>query len=249
MKAEKLFEIIGDLSEETVADAGPGRIRRLRPFLTAAACLALVITVFGMVRTSDPVAEAFSLRQEKSVGIKVKTDRHPPLSQNEACLAWFSEEELFESWDTAIFRGTVEEIENIAIFFRGEEVHRALIRIVVESVFRGSVKPGDTVCVLSDCPLSANLSGEELISRIAIGTRGVFMPNTYSDTDTWSQNGATLYLRELADYGFPDCMRWFFLETEDGILYDRESFPSLDAGSSPDALDSYIRKMVKNAEK
>lgn len=63
-------------------------------------------------------------------------------------------------------------------------------------------------------------------SLITAGTTGIFLPIKYDETSTREENGMTLALLDLADYGLLDGERWMFIETADGLVYNKSAYPS-----------------------
>ena len=44
--------------------------------------------------------------------------------------------------------------------------------------------------------------------------------------------------------GLPDGVRWAFLETPEGLLFDRESYAGAAGARSLDEIESYIQRML-----
>lgn len=241
MKQEELFALLTDIEDSIVEEAHlPQRKkRRLWPLLLgSAACLALLVLSLSLFHRGEPVP--------RSEGVTIRQiERSPfPASQNQ--LIYLTEEELFTHFDTAIFRGTVTGIQNILLSFNGDNAYRALATIQVEAVFRGDCAPGDTVSVLLPCPVSDGVWVEdtEVISRLQEGMTGIFMPIIYREDSYWEQNGARLYLQEVAPYGFADGMRYAFLKTDTGVIFARHAYPSIENARTLDEIEAYILTML-----
>jgi hypothetical protein len=69
------------------------------------------------------------------------------------------------------------------------------------------------------------------------------MPMLYDETTIYSTNEKTLYLIEIAEAGFSDGQRWAFLETQNGLIYDSDAYPSFaDAESLEDVKKIILSK-------
>ena len=160
-----------------------------------------------------------------------------------------TEEELFTTFNTAIFKGTVSKIRNIVVNFDGEKAYRAIAEIEIEEVYRGPCSAGDTVSVMLPCPIAKGfwVTDTSTISAMEVGTTGIFMPMIYDDESSiWEQNGAKLDKRDIADYGFADGERYAFLETEDGLIFARDAYVSIANVNTLDEIEDYIKTMLEN---
>jgi len=84
-----------------------------------------------------------------------------------------------------------------------------------------------------------------VISTMRVGMTGIFMPIKYDDTSYWEQNGTKLFLSDIAEYGFLDGMRYAFLVSDsEGIIFDREAYPSITEANSLDEIERYIVQMI-----
>lgn len=244
MRPEELFETLGDIDEAHVAQSEEGmpKKRKGRPWIGLAACLVLIVGGVLLWRghgASIPLSAA-----SEGVTAKYGSPLLPISSSNS--LMYLTEEELFTHFDTAIFMGTVTQIDNIVLDFSGDQAYRALAQIQVEKVYRGSCQAGDTVTVLLPCPIQSGIWVEDtgVVASMAVGTHGIFMPIAYSDASLWQQNGATLMLRDIAPYGFADGVRYAFLETESGLIFDRGSYGSIASADALEEIEEYILRMI-----
>lgn len=243
MKQEELFVLMTDMDDTMVEEAGvpQKKKRRLWPFLLgSAACLALVIVGLSRIDRGEPVP--------RSKGVIIQQIENVSFPPSQYQLIYLTEEELFTHFDTAIFRGTVTGLQNIQLSFNGDRNYRALATIQVEAVFRGDCAPGDTVSVLLPCPVSDGVWVEdtEVISRLQEGMTGIFMPIIYHEDSCWEQNGARLYLQEVAPYGFADGMRYAFLKTDNGVVFARHAYPSIESAQTLDEIEAYILTMLNS---
>lgn len=162
-------------------------------------------------------------------------------------LVWLSEEELFSKWNPVIFKGTVSRIRNIEIDFNQYKEYRAIAEIEVGKVYRGNIQPGDVLSVLLPCPIDTGIKVEDtdVISRIRVGTTGIFMPMEYNESSIWEQNGATLMLKDVSGYGFADGRRYVFLETDTGLIFAKDAYPSISDVTTLQEVENYVLKMIK----
>lgn len=239
MKKEMFFELLGDMEDRYVLEARRSRRPvRWRRWAALAACLAVVVTGALYLRGEPlPLSDASS-------GVTVRY-KDPSSSVGQAnCLVDLTEEELFTRWDTLIVRGTIETIRNIELDFRGVKIPRAIATVRVESVYRGDA--GETVTVLLPCPVGTevHVSATETAAAMGEGMEGIFMAMVYDETSLFQANGGTLCLRDIAEAGLPDGVRWAFLETPEGLLFDRGSYAGAAGAQSLDEIESYIQRML-----
>lgn len=265
MKAEELFETMEDLDSGMVADARKPARRRWVKWAAAAACLILVLggsllflpqSQDAPLQSSVPLPDTSGqsglpeklILSDRSSGVTVRYTSRAPKISSQADLIPLTEEEIFfgERWDTAIFKGTVTEIRNVALDFNGDTDYRALASFRVETVYRGPLQAGDEITVLLPCPIDDSVWVEDtdVISRLRVGMTGIFMPIVYADNHIWSQNGATLYLQDIADYGFADGERFAFLETEDGLVYAAWAYESIPNAATLEEIEAYVLDML-----
>ena len=262
MTKEALFEALNDLdgAHITQAEAVPPKKRGWRAWAGLAACLVLAVGVLfwpgGLLTEHPPAAEnppatedspaADLSLSDASHGVTVRYGSPSSTIFLSTDLAWLTEEELFTKFDTAIFLGTVTQIDNIVLDFNGSENYRALAQIQVETAYRGPYQAGDTVTVLLPCPITEGIWVEDtsVISQLSVGTRGIFMPMVYNETSVREQNGATLALRDIADCGLPDGERFAFLETADGLTFARWAYPSIQDADSLEDIEDYVLNMI-----
>ena len=71
------------------------------------------------------------------------------------------------------------------------------------------------------------------------------MPMIYDENSVLEENGATLFLKDIADYGFYDGVRFAFLETDHGLVFDRSTYQSIAQAQNLDEIEDYILKMLE----
>lgn len=75
--------------------------------------------------------------------------------------------------------------------------------------------------------------------------KGIFMPIKYAEDSIIQSNDATLYLLDLAEYGMLDGVRWMFLETKYGLVYCKDSYPSLAGAGNLEDIKEILREKLK----
>lgn len=245
MKEERLLNSLSDVKEEYILEAAPEKTKKKRHFFgwAAAACLVLLIGAFALHMGPG---------RTLSGGARVNYVKNPWLLKLSAArssndMMWFTEEELFTNFGTVIFKGTVENIDNIVVFFNLEPEYQALAQIRVEKVYRGELEAGQTITVLLPCPIVDGywVEDTDVAAQLKEGMTGIFMPVAYTEDSVWIQSNVTLKLRELAEYGFPDGLRFAFLETENGLVFCRDAYESIGDAETLDEIEAYVTAMIE----
>ncbi len=208
------------------------------------ACLALLVAV------SIPILQNTRSRVPLSGASSGVTVRYANLSGNayqiSSVLIPLTEDELFTCFDTAIFAGTVKELNNIVVACNGMKSYWSIAKIEISKAYRGDINPGDTVSVRMDFPVTDTRPAEDTVTlaQLRIGVSGIFMPVIYDSTSTYEHNGATLALKDIADFGFADGVRFAFLETSDGLVFDRQSYETISDAETLDEIEEYILSKI-----
>lgn len=242
MKQEDFFEILGDLDENYIAEAEEPVKKKRRSgkklalsIVAVAACLCLL------------VVNGRKIELKSSEGVKVSYTRFVPSIGVEACLVYLTEEELFTEWCDAIFKGTVTKLDNIKVSFGGNAEYWALAEVQVEKVYYGTCTEDTTVTMLLPGAVSGNSYNSimDTLGELEVGMTGIFMPKIYGIDSIYQSNGATLYLGELAEYGFGDGIRFAFLETEDGLVFSRSAYEGAKDAATLEEIEAYVEKMLE----
>lgn len=250
MKNKKLLDLIGDIDDQHIIEAEPLTKQTIKPkkriLLIAAvpivAMVAIVFIVFMPLFNND---REFTL--EQSHGITVKEINDPPNISTSADIEWLSEEELFSKnhhgFTMVAFEGTVDQIQNIVIDFGETKDYYAIASISVTDVLSGAIMEGELIDVLLPNPINTdvNVSETTYSSQIRVGQKGIFMPVEYNEHAIYEIGNRKLVLQELAPYGFMDGERWIVLQINDGLIYNKEAYPSL----TPAQNLSQIKEIIK----
>lgn len=234
--------------EDHILDALPAAGKKRRFPVKQLAAAAAVVLLFA---AGVPVASHLSKIDLPHAQGRVSahyTPFSPKMERKAYCLINLTEEELFHTANLAPFLGTVEEIRNIRIGLNGSVTYRAIAAVKVEKAYLNNVTPGSTVSILLPCSIGRGeqSTATEIAAALRKGMKGIFMPVAYSETDYWEENGARIYLHELAPYGLMDGMRYLFLQGEDGtMMFAHSAYPALDADASLDEIGKYVQEMVE----
>ncbi|MDR1463936.1 MAG: hypothetical protein LBJ11_01370 [Oscillospiraceae bacterium] len=226
-----------------------GAMKKKRRFwIPLTACLLLAVAVATPLLRSKPTVFPF---------FAAKT------SATSAALVSLTEEELLaprwqDEWEVVAFEGTVRKVRHVRVFFGGfsrfpnplllDFFPYAIVEIEVSEVLRGDLAPGDTVRVLVDGYVGGNdvwVEDTDVSSRMTVGTKGIFTPIRYDLDAVHIQNGKTLQLTDLAEYGLPDGTRWAFLEKDGGVLFARWAYPSLEGAENLGDVAAWLRENLQ----
>jgi len=166
---------------------------------------------------------------------------------SEVYLIELSEDELLNNKNTIIFKGEIKKIKNIDVSFNGLKNDMAIAIISVFDVYQGDIKKGDEIKILLPCSINNGIFIEDtdVISNMKEGMTGIFMPVIYDESSFMEINNETLYFTDLALYGLSDGERFVFLDNGDNLIYDRNSYPSLNYVQTLDEIGLYITEYIK----
>lgn len=160
-------------------------------------------------------------------------------------LAWLTPEELL-AWDTYIFRGTVEAMEYYtvdAIGSLGGWFTVAEVRI--SEILRGDLTVGDTCRVLlpvvRGC-FSTSIAGA--LEDIEVGSEAIFMPRPATPETGVQEDSRYFCYADAADAYFSEGIRFIFLQTEDGLQFERNVYEGIRDAQTLDEVAVYIREML-----
>lgn len=251
MNKVQLFKEIGSVDDDLITEAeAAGRKMSFRKswvkWGAVAACMALIFAVsFHMLRDTD---SDFDMLRSDS-GIKVSyVEKIENLTETGNDLVYLTEQELFTAWNTDIFRGEIVSIRNIEIDSGSVwKEYRAIVKIRVEKVFRGTAVVGDTISILLNSPIDMNIWVEDndVVEKMRVGQTGIFMPLKYDENSIYSTNNKQIDLRDLAEYGFLDGVRYAFLEADNGLQFAKWAYESISSATTLDEIERYIVEMIK----
>lgn len=189
---------------------------------------------------------------ELSVGAQdnVAEDREKSRTEvgSASCVAWLSPEEIFAR-DTAIFRGTVRELRYYVVEGGGCETQYTAASVEVTDRIRGDVLPGEirTVLYMGGPDVSTSISGP--LDDLKVGSEAVFMPAA-ATAETGRQEGDSYFCyADLADFYLSEGLRFVFLDTGEGLVFERGVYEDIGSAETLDEVTDYIRRMLGEPER
>lgn len=180
-------------------------------------------------------------------GLRSEENGETPFSSS-ACLAWVEPEELL-AMDTAVFRGTVRDIRYAEITSGSYQAFYTVVTVEVTDCVRGGLGAGDIYNILyTGVPgyHSTSISGD--LNKLEIGSDAVFMPYWSSPEAGWmTEDGFFAYI-DLAELYFDEGIRFLFLDTGDGLSFDRAAYADIADAETLDEVMDYLREHVPNAD-
>lgn len=168
-----------------------------------------------------------------------------------ACLAdvmWLTPEELFAQ-DTAIFRGTVRELQYYLVTVDETDTYYTRALVEVTDCLRGELGAGDVYSVLYMGAKGYevnSLSGP--LAELDAGDEAIFMPMWTSPDTGWRSGKDYFCYADLAPLYLSEGMRFVFAETEDGLSFSRSAYEEIAGAETLDEVTAYIRTMIGEAE-
>lgn len=161
-------------------------------------------------------------------GIKVIKLEHLPNIYGSILYIYHTEKELLDGKD--IFSGIISNVTNIRIDFGNRRYDfKAIAEVKIQDVICGDLKIGDTVSVLLPYLVGTRYKAEDttISSQMREGVSGIFLNYKYDEKSVYRVNGKTLCPLDLAQYGLCNGERGAFIETTNGLQYDKLAYPSL----------------------
>lgn len=246
-KKRMLGHILSSKNEITKGSAKEMNNKKRNIFMvTGVAAAALVLTIGLSSLNQKGNGDVLYTRD----GVTITAVDEVPEMQSNAGMSTmiFNEEEVFSMFDTVAFMGIVKDVKNISMDFDGIKHYRALATIEVEKVYDGDLTVGETISAMLPGPVdTGNVMGADFNITRAMkpGERGIFMPLVYSSDEVWEENGKVLHMNDFARYAIIDTVRFAFMETEDGLLFERGTFPSIKDAQTMEEVEEYIIEKVK----
>ena len=93
------------------------------------------------------------------------------------------------------------------------------------------------------------MTDNDVADCLEVGITGIFMAMEYNETSVREENGAVLYLSDIAQYGLPDGVRYLFLDTEEGPVFDRNTYRNISDAEDFREIEVYVERMVAETDK
>ncbi len=248
MNSKKFSEAMGEIGDKYIGEAisyqKKNKNQSWVKWASIAACFAVVIVgAYSLFPKGDILFKGENL----TVKLVDFSQENVPSTGNS--LVYLTEEEIFNNYNTAIIKGTVNDIENIEIDFDGDVAYRSIATISIQEIYRGDLQAGEEIKILLPLPIDVEgfaMAGVDVIPQIRVGMTGVFMPLILDDeTAMWQQNDVWFDKREIVDYGLLDGERFAFLETENGLVFAEWAFESIRNAKNLDDIEEYILTMIE----
>ncbi len=217
-----------------------------------AACLCLVVGAIAMIphfsgNQTDPQLGEIVLSNKTTAKVSYGYEEGT-VTSTKGELVYLTEEEMFGHENIYVFRGKVSGLTNVTIDFNGEKEVRCIATIVIEEVYQGNIAVGEQITMLIPCaidPAGIVVEDTGVIAQLESGMEGIFMPWIYDKNSYIEMNGAVLMKQDLATCGLADGMRWAFLSTEQGILFEKNAYPGAKNATDLDDIEAYVIEMLK----
>ena len=266
MTREELFRAVGEVREDQLTEAETKKAAPWRRYLAAAACLAVVLAAAlalpgrqsadrgtGTDGSDYSTAEDAQAQPMYSVGAEIGelepfSAVKPSRSEDGiASLAWLAPEEIF-TMDTVIFRGTVRNLRYFRVEMGGEKKDYTVASVEVTDCIRGELEAGDIYNLLLPCGrgMSNTLAGD--LENLETGSDAVFMPYRADAGTGWRSGEDYFCYADLAELYFDEGIRFLFLDTGDGLSFDREVYTDIAEAVTLEEVTDYLREAVPDAE-
>ncbi len=169
--------------------------------------------------------------------------------ESSASLAWLEPEEIFAR-DTAIFRGTVLNLRYFEVTAGGTAMYYTVASVEVADCVRGGLAAGDIYHVLypgAAGRMSASISGD--LEHLKVGSDAVFMPYIAGEDTGWSNGEDYFCYADLAELYFDEGIRFLFLDTGEGLFFERNVYADIADAKTLDEVTDYLRENAPNADK
>ena len=277
MTSKDLFRAVGEVREDQIADAETTRTAHWQRYLAAAACFAVVLAAALILpgrlgnresadqgiedvdgseySTAETAPESADAKPEYSVGAEIGEldDRYaaikPPWSgDSSACLAWLEPEEIF-AMDTVIFRGTVRNLRYFRVELGGEQTDYTVASVEVTDCVRGGLETGAVYNILLTCAPGRSISTAGDLEKLEEGSDAVFMPYRATADTGWRSGEDYFCYADLAELYFDEGIRFLFLDTGEGLAFERNVYTDIADAETLDEVVDYLRAVVPSADR
>lgn len=168
-----------------------------------------------------------------------------------ACLAWLSPEEIF-AMDTVIFRGVVESSPRYyRIDMPGrDDYYCTAVNVRVTDSIRGGLEEGEVYSLMyggAKGYMSLSTSGP--LEELRTGGEGIFMSERTGPDTGWRTETGYFCYADLAELRIGEGIRFVFLDTEEGVRFDRSTYEEAAEAETLDEIADYIRRMIGETER
>lgn len=211
--------------------------------LTIIICLGMTIVLYQDFDNQSDIKLHLS---EGNIAVKyVQASKSSTIRPN---MKEILQSDIWQNENLTIFSGVIQSVQNIKIKMDDDISYNAIVDIQVLDCIRGNLEEGASISALAGC--SVRLDGiwqeDSLVnSSMMKGEKGIFLIRKYDNTDTLEYENSTLYLSDIAEYGFPDAMRYSFIQSENGkIRYCKELYNDLGTPGTLFDVKQYIKLKI-----
>ncbi|MCI9511440.1 MAG: hypothetical protein HFG13_03550 [Oscillibacter sp.] len=175
--------------------------------------------------------------------IIIDGEKHRTETDSASCLAWLSPEEIFAQ-DTAVFRGIVRDLRYYVVEAGGFETQYTVAAVEITDPIRGDLTAGEirTVLYIGGPDMSTSLSGP--LTALEAGSDAIFMPIAASP-ETGRRDGDSWFCyADLGEFYLSEGMRYVFLDTGEGLSFERGLYEEIAEAKTLDEVAAYIRRMT-----
>lgn len=165
-----------------------------------------------------------------------------------ASLVWLEPEEIFAR-NTAIFRGTVLDLRYFEVTAGGENRYYTVASVEVTDCVRGELAAGDIYNVLylgAAGRMRTSISGD--LDKLEVGSDAVFMPYIAGEDTGWRSGKDYFCYADLAELYFEEGVRFLFLDTGDGLSFERNVYAGIAGAETLDEVVDNLRENVPDAD-
>lgn len=162
-----------------------------------------------------------------------------------SCLAWLDPEEIFAR-DTAVFRGTVRDLRFYMVQAGPDTLYYTVADVEVDACIRGDLEPGEMASVVypgAKGYMSTSISGP--LCGMDVGDEGIFMPVRTSRETGWERGDCFLCYADLGEFVLSEGMRFVFLNTGEGLEFERYVYEEIAGAETLDEVEAYVRRMAE----
>lgn len=165
-----------------------------------------------------------------------------------ACLVWLEPEEIL-AWDTVIFRGTVRDLRYFEVTVGGMTSYYTVASVEVTDCVRGELGTGDIYNLLypgAAGRMSVSTAGG--LEYLESGSGAVFMANRATADTGWRSGEDYFCYADLAELYILEGIRFLFLDTGDGLSFERNVYADIANAETLDEVMDYLRENAPNAD-
>ena len=193
----------------------------------------------------DPQIPEIVLSEKTTAEVNIGCENIPSY---EADLRWLTEEEMFGNEEMYVFRGKVSGLTNITVDFDGMKEYLCIATVVIDKIYQGDLVEGEQIQIVLPCAIDQGkwyVTDTSIIAQIKTGMEAIFMPWLYTDDSYMEMNGKVLMMKDLASCGIADGMRWIFMETDQGLVYEENCYKGANGAETLDDIEKYVMEMLE----